>query len=321
MKILTRLLLCLTCCFFKVYAAPEHQSLNYSTGIGSPITTTTADVLDVGGWSLNQRAEYYANKPLSDLTLLMHPTAESQTGAFVNYFMVNYGLGEKITVGASLPYTHTFRLRAIDIEDATHYSFFDQGVSGTSDATLYSLVQIKNEEQSLLSTGLLLGTNAPTGKTTVRDQEGMLLSAADQPGSGGWTPFGGLIVSKSWDNFLLAGNLLYSYPLKGSQQTRLGALFDYNFAAALEIHSDKKERYNLDAVVELLGEFAEYNKVNGIIETDSGGKTLFIMPGLRANVKSIASVYFGVGLPLFERYHGVQVTTPYFAIGGVDLSF
>lgn len=303
------------------YAAPEHQSLNYSTGIGSPITTTTADVLDVGGWSVSQRAEYYANKTLSDLTLLMHPTAESQTGSFVNYFMLNYGLSEKITVGASLPYTYTFKLRAIDIEDMTDYSFINQGVSGTSDATLYSLIQLKNEEQSLFSTAVLLGANAPTGKTTVRDREGMLLSAADQPGSGGWTPFGGLIASKSWDKFLLGGNLLYTLPLQGSQQTKLGALFDYNFAASLEVYSDKKERYNLDGIVELLGEFAEYNKVNGIMEPDSGGKTLFIMPGIRANVKSTLSAYFGVGLPLFECYHGVQVKTTYFAIGGVDLSF
>lgn len=314
----------LTCCFItSLHAAPKQQSLNYSTGLGSPITTTTTDILSTGEWGISQRAEYYANNPLSDITLIMNPTAESQYASFINYFMLNYGLGEKITLGASLPYTYTFRLRVVNsIEESGNYSFSNLGnISGAGDITIFSLVQLRNEDQSPFSVAILTGTNTPTGKTTVRDNQGMLFAAEDQPGSGAWTPFGALIVTKKWEKVLLSGNLIYTHYLRGTQQTTLGSLFDYNFAAVIEMYQDKKDRYQLNGILELTGEFAAYNKVAGIIEPDSGGKSLFILPGLRANINSYLSVYLGVGLPLFERYHGAQVTTRYNAISGIDLSF
>lgn len=56
-----------------------------------------------------------------------------------------------------------------------------------------------------------------------------------------------------------------------------------------------------DAFIELGGEWEGRQKVNGEIETESGGKWAFLAPGLRHNAASGWSAAAALALPVWQR--------------------
>ncbi|MBL7481538.1 hypothetical protein IZU94_16370 [Legionella sp. 27fs60] len=304
-----------------IYANKSQPTINYSTGLGTPITTATTDTSDKGGWGVSQRAEYFSYKPFSDLELMQNPEAESQNAYFINYLMINYGLTNNITVGAILPYVYSSNLRAASLDESSMVSQLGN-ISGVSDTNLFSVWKLVEEDKSPISMALLTGINAPTGKTSVLDNEGVFFAASDQPGSGAWSPFAGLIFTKKWDRFLLSSNLIYTQYTEGSQNTTLGSIVNYNFAAVIDLYDNpnKNKPFQLDGILEINGEYNYDTIIDGISEPNSSSSSIFLTPGLRANFGSAVSIYFGANLPLMEYYHGISAKTNYSFIGGVDIS-
>jgi hypothetical protein len=68
------------------------------------------------------------------------------------------------------------------------------------------------------------GLNTSTGKNSTRQD--ILFSPGDQPGSGAWIPFGGLIFSRQWHEKLeLSTNLIYTQGTMGSQSENNTRIF------------------------------------------------------------------------------------------------
>ncbi|WP_454785965.1 transporter [Legionella sp. WA2024007413] len=317
-KILKRII-GLYCFSFTLHAATQ-TSISYSPGLGSPITTATADTLDKGQIGISQRAEYYPSIPLSSTELLQHPLAESQKSTFTNYLQGFYGLEDNITIGISIPYVVNSSISAVNFDAETNIKNIIQlgSPSGIGDTNIFSLWQFLNGNKAFASLALLYGINAPTGKTTVRDNYGVLFSASDQPGSGAWTPFAGIIISKQFKKFSLSANLLYTQSTEGSQETTQGSIFDYNFAAVIEMYTKKK--LHVDGIIELTGEYAEKDNIAGLSDPNSGGNSIFLLPGLRVNMNTNFSCYFGVNVPLVQNYYGTQVKSAYGLTGGIDFT-
>lgn len=323
MKKIALLVLCLTCGYSIILnAVPSQKSINYSSGIGSPITTAIADPMDKGGWGVSQRAEYYPSKPFSDFELSQQPGSESLNFSLINYFILNYGLGENLTIGASLPYLYTSRIRTATLnEELDTLNISNLGnISAISDTTLFSLWRAFDESQHPFSMAFLAGINTPTGKSSERDREGELFAAADQPGSGSWTPFGAMIVTKKWEKVLISTNLIYTQSTEGAQQTKLSSFFDVYIGAVFELYEERSSRIHLDGILELNGEYATPSTIAGIIDPDSGGSSLFFIPGFRLNINSSVSLYLGGSIPILEHYNGMQVNSKWGAIGGIDFS-
>lgn len=320
MKKINQLIIGLACCIYSTsHAVSTQKSVNYSTGVGSPVTTATADPMGKGEWGASQRTEYYPSKPLSNQTLLVHPNAESQNATLINYLLLSYGIGSNLTIGASLPYVYTSNLRAFTIDDLETPRISNLGnISGVSDLNLFSLWRLFDENKYPVSMALLAGINAPTGKTTEIDNEGALFSASDQPGTGAWVPFAGLIFTKKWDAFSLSTNLIYTQFTEGAQNTTMGSILDFNIAAVFQLY--EKNNTNLDGILELNAEHASKNKTSGLIDSNSGGSTLFFIPGFRLNVNPSVSLYIGGTIPVIEHYYGVQVNDKIGAIAGIDFS-
>ncbi|MGM9452328.1 hypothetical protein ACTAZI_03230 [Legionella bozemanae] len=323
MKIILKRVICLYCCFFlNLYAATFPQkSISYSVGLGSPITTSTADTLDKGEIGISQRVEYYPNSLLSDQVLLEHPLAENQKSALTNYLTVFYGLGNNITIGASLPYVFNSSFAAASFDEETHVgNVTPLGNSyGLGDANFFSLWRLVEETKHPVSLALLSGINAPTGKTTARDNNGILFSASDQPGSGAWTPFAGIIISKQYKKFSLSSNLIYTQSTEGTQETTLGSVFDYNFATVLAFYKNEHTQFQIDGIMELNGEYVAKDNIAGLTDQNSGGHSIFLLPGLRVNM-NIISCYLGVNIPIMQNYYGTQVKSKYGLTGGIDIS-
>ncbi|HHF7348498.1 TPA: transporter [Legionella feeleii] len=312
--------------FNNLYAIPSQAAtLNYSSGVGTPVTTTTADSLEKGRWSFSGRSEYYRLNPLSDQALLDDPISESQLALLVNYFMINYGITDNLTMGATLPYTRNYQLRTAFPDEE---GFFSQvvnlgDVSGIADANLFAFWHVLDDNKFPLSTALVFGVNAPTGRTNAMTSYGVPFAAADQPGSGSWNPFAGLIISKKLGEFSLSADCIYTHTTQGIQETLLGKIVDYNFAVVYPLvtqnNKEKKLNYSIDGIVELNGEYLTQDKIAGINDPNTGGNSLFLSPGFRINLGDSVSFYFSAGFPVTETLHGTQVKSKYGIIGGIDL--
>ncbi|WED43643.1 hypothetical protein [Legionella cardiaca] len=310
-----------------LYAATsQHGVINYSMGLGAPIVTSTTDTLDKGSWSGNQRTEYYRFNTLSDATLLEFPLAESQKSLLINYFMLGYGLTNDFTVSVNLPVQRTYNLRAVnEIDDDDSFVVADLGnISGLSDATVFGLWRTAKGDSKRfpLSMALLFGINMPTGKTTAKTKDGELFSASDQPGTGAWVPVGGIIFSKKWHDLTLSSNFIYTQMTKGTQDTILGSYFDYNFALDYPLFEHEgKHNYNFEGILEIAGEYVAKDKIHSIKDPNSGGNSIYLNPGFRANIEDNISCYLSIGIPVSERLNGTQVTSKYAIYTGIDLSF
>ncbi|HHT0592192.1 TPA: transporter [Legionella anisa] len=310
------------CIFLNLYAATSPQkSISYSAGLGTPITTSTADTLAKGEIDISQRTEYYPNTLLSDKVLLEHPLAENLKSVLTNYLTVFYGLGNNLTIGASIPYVFNSSISAASFnEKALFGNVTNLGNSyGLGDANFFALWRLIEETKHPFSLALLSGINAPTGKTTAKDNNGILFSTSDQPGSGAWTPFAGIIISKQFKKFSLSSNLIYTQSTEGAQETTLGSVLDYNFATVLELYHNEQTKLQIDGIMEFNGEYIASDNIAGLTDRNSGGHSIFLLPGLRVNI-NVISCYLGVNVPLLQSYYGTQVKINYGLTGGVDIS-
>ncbi|KTD56576.1 hypothetical protein Lsan_2736 [Legionella santicrucis] len=318
------IVICFYCCFFfNLYAATFHQkTINYSVGIGQPIVTSTADALEKGKIGISQRVEYYSNIPLSDAVLLQHPLAENLNASLYGYLLISYGLLDNLSIGASLPYVDNISFAAAGFNEITHVeSTLNLGSAyGIGDTNIFALSQFLEEDKYVISLSLISGVNAPTGKTTARDNTGTVFSASDQPGSGAWTPFAGILISKQFNNFSLSSNLIYTQGMEGVQHTTLGSVFDYNFATVLELYRNEQLKLDIDGIIELNGEYATKDNIAGTLDPNSGGNFISFLPGIRVNIHTNYSGYLGVNIPIVQNLYGTQVKNQYGITGGIDIN-
>ncbi|OCH99132.1 hypothetical protein A8135_07705 [Legionella jamestowniensis] len=308
-----------------MYANTSQRSLNnFSTGIGTPIVTSTTDTLDKGSWSVNERTEYYRTRPIADAELLKSAEYESQTGLLINYLLMSYGLIDNFTAGISIPIQRSYHLRGLTEIDDNIFRLMNLGdISGLADTTIFGMWRITEGNNKLpLTTALFIGLNTPTGKTTVKTTTGELFDASDQPGTGAWMPVAGLIFSKNFGHLSISNNYFYTQTTKGTQDTLLGSYFDYNFAVTYPAfkHSGKTY-YSVDAILELTGEYWKKDKVQGIKSPNSGGNSIYLNPGFRVNIGETTSFYLGAGFPISEKLNGTQSPSQYALYGGIDISF
>ena len=308
-------------------ALTERSILNFTSELGTPITTITTATLAKGSWDLSQRTEYYQLHPLSDAALLTSTNIESQKIFLYNYLLLSYGLKKDLTIGASLPYLGTYQSRGTqNIQEAPYIAIRNLGtITGLSDTSFYGLWRIIHEDDGTkLRVSIMFGLSAPTGKTNVRMSTGELFSTTDQPGTGAWNPLVGLILSKKIGLLTISSNLFYTQTTKGSQETTLGSYFDYDIAVVYPLFQqtpDKGIIASIDAVLEINGEYRVRDKIAGISDPDSGYNSISISPGFRMNLSHNISCYIALGFPIAEVDYGTQSHSNYSAYSGIDFSF
>lgn len=311
-------------CINPLYAlTSQHATVNYTVSAGTPIITSTTDTLDKGTWTFNQRLEYYRMTPLSDATLSESYDFESQTAFLVNYFTISYGMTDTLILGANLPLQRSYNMRgATQLADDTSFVIGNLGdISGVGDASSYGFWRI-TDDKAILPTALLFGINLPTGKTTARTKEGELFAVSDQPGTGAWAPFGGIIFSKSFNKLSVSSNFFYTQTTEGSQKTTIGSYFNYYFSIDYPIlEYEGKKSYSVEGILELTGEYNAKDTIRGTKDPNSGGNIIYLDPGLRINIEDSFSWYVSVGIPIAETDYGKQVGSKYAIYTGIDLMF
>ena len=166
-----------------------------------------------------------------------------------------------------------------------------------------------------------LGVKAPTGEDHARDRLGRLPPPL-QPGSGSWDALGGAVLTYQTLDFQIDSQLSYRanreangfqagnlWQVDGSLQyrlwpRRLGAgvpAFLYGVLEANLLHAAK-------------------DRIGGVSDPNSGGRTLFISPGVQYVTRKWI-VEAGVQIPVQQRLNGSALETDYVFTAGFRVNF
>ena len=199
----------------------------------------------------------------------------------------------------------------------------ERSASGLGDASLFGRYTVYHRDWPgrTLRVAPFVGLELPTGEDDERDGSGRLPPSV-QPGSGSWDPFGGLVLTYQTLDFQVDAQASYKANteangfefgdvarLDGSLQYRLwprelGAGvpgFLYGVLEANLIHQDK-------------------NRIDGKDDPNSGGVSLFVLPGLQYVTKRWI-VEAGVQIPVVQDLNGTALEKDYIFRAGFRFNF
>ncbi len=199
----------------------------------------------------------------------------------------------------------------------------ERSASGLGDASLFGRYTVYKRDWPgrTLRVAPFVGLELPTGEDDERDGSGRLPPSV-QPGSGSWDPFGGLVLTYQTLEFQVDAQASYKANteangfefgdvarLDGSLQYRLwprelGAGvpgFLYGVLEANLIYQDK-------------------NQAGGKNDPNSGGLSLFVLPGLQYVTKRWI-VEAGVQIPVVQDLNGTALEKDYIFRAGFRFNF
>ena len=164
--------------------------------------------------------------------------------------------------------------------------------------------------------GLNFGMKLPTGSTGVRNAAGDLAERSLQPGTGTTDA----LVGAYFNHALPMADL--SFFAQGLLQSPLNSRAGYKPGQRLSL--DAGVRHQVDSIALLL-------QVNALVRGkdsgaqaepgDSGGRALFLSPGLGYSVTRDLQAYAFLQLPLYQYVNGVQLTASKAAVIGISAKF
>lgn len=288
-------------------------------GSGGGLSVFGPDTLDGGHWAVGLRLLYTRPERRSNAEL--QSLAEAGIAAHNTDYNLNasagvaYGVSHHLTVSAELPYVRRDRLREGSEDGVEQLGT----VTGIGDLSLLAKYRVTEGEGPGFA--VVAGIKLPTGSTHERSPDGERLETEHQPGSGSVDPILGASAGMKLGVLRLAASALYQFSRQGAQHTRLGdrlqggIALSHHFGPApdehLETHAhhhgDELDEHaeprqsSWDAFVELAGEWEGRQRVGTATEQASGGKWLYVAPGLRFNAASGWSAGAAVALPVAQN--------------------
>jgi hypothetical protein len=331
-------------CASATSAKADHAGYAGGTGTAGPIITVPATTLPPGKLAAALRVTYAKPDHLSDAEL------ERRAGQHIhahgtNYLLspsasLAYGVADNLTLALGVPF-----IRRDDLREGTHQhtggvalnGVEDLGSpSGLGDATLLGQYRFAGDEHSAWQAAFLAGVKLPTGATHEHAPSGERLETEHQPGTGSWDPLLGFAVSRRFERVSVDANVLYQFSTSGAQATRLGDRTQYNLAVSYRVGGEHHHEHEhggeehehaehhaptVDLVLELNGEWEGRQKVAGVVEQESGGRVLYLSPGVRLTVSEGWAASLSLGLPVAQRIRLSHPENDYRLVMGVARAF
>lgn len=268
-----------------------------------------------------------------------------------------YGVTDDFMVSVRIPYVdrrdiregHHAHLPGGVVNNTVDYRGDSKGFG---DVTLLGQWRFFNNQATRTEAAFLFGVKAPTGPTNRFDQLGALFETEFQPGSGSWDVLLGAAFTQRFGAWSFDTNVLGIIAGRGAQDTRLGDRFLYNAAVSYRLvgyappseqhaslpasamaHGPVPHRHahpldkipaapqwTVDAVLELNGEWHDYEDTAGVKELNSGGHVLLLSPGLRI-ARGAFSGFASFGIPIVNEMNGLQSKTGYRVFTGIAYAF
>lgn len=304
-------------------ALADHPGIGGAASTGGALHVLSPDTLGQGMLAAGMRIHFvksdaYSKQELIDFAAA-HVHAHSNDSLTNVMASIAYGLTDRLTISAGLPFIYRNNLRAGKHSHVSGEVFNEAvafgDVSGIGDLTFLAQYRVAESPSSAFS--LVAGLKTPTGSTHKRGDDGNRLETEHQPGTGSWDPAIGLAAGATFGTIRLDSSALYLFSNKGAQDTRIGDRLQLGIAAMRrfgppEDHHDAPVpgvaveevphgHSSWDAILELNLEWEGRQKIRGNIEPDSGGTAVFLSPGARYNSSSGISAAFGIGVPVYQR--------------------
>jgi hypothetical protein len=328
-------------------ASAHHPSVGFGPGTAGPIVTIPAIPMEKNRWSSGFRLDYQKFDRFSDSELeslaasgIETHSMDYQTSVF---FSAGYGMTEDLTLGLHIPYVIRRGIREGHLEDGIP-EVHDHGDSeGIGDLSLLGQYRLFRMENAGADVSVLFGLKTPTGDTKATDRDGVRFETEFQPGSGSWDPLIGAAAERRLGPASLDVSVLYAIATKGAQDTDLGDAIHFGLSlswrhtpghggirASVEPHAHgpgashaaehagDHSHISFDFILEAIGEWRRKQTVAGIRDPNSGGTTVLVSPGLRANFYDCFAAFVSAGVPVIQDLNGTQHETQYRVIFGIS---
>ena len=319
-------------CEGKVEAHHGAEGLS-GVGLAGPIITTPAYTIPKGLKYINSLTDYtnfntFSNKRLIEFDK-RHEHVHDLSDLLIQNIGAGYGLTDNLTIGMRIPYVFRFGIK--DVHDA---SVAKAGNSiGIGDVTLFGQYRFLKNEKHHLHAALLTSLKIPSGVRRTHGRDGDLFEADQQPGSGSWDPLVGLAISKKVRQLSLDVNGLYKFATRGSQESDLGDIVNYNLAVSYRLirdgdfydtnkKSNPNKKFSFDLILEANGLWSQKpNTIHGFVDENHGGNIIYLAPGFRVTIDKKWIWATSVGLPINENLNGRQRAPNIRLVTGITKAF
>ncbi|MCI0653604.1 MAG: transporter [Methylococcaceae bacterium] len=326
-------------------ASADHGSVGFGLGTAGPIITNSAIPLPENRVLVGMTSQYIKNRQFTDGQLLefneqlegqdrhVHSTESLVTASVIGA----YGVTDDLTLGLRFPYVWRNNIREVTHhhDEHAHSDEHDEEAeespsvqnlgdpNGIGDLTAFGQWRFFHSADNLTNVALMAQVKMPTGRTnrmTVPNDEGEseLFETHSQPGSGSWDAGLGLAFTQGLGSFAFDSNVLYTLVTQGAQGVDLGDIFSYNFALSwspggtLGGGLQAESNFNpFTLIVELNGEWRDFQTQDGVVDPDEGGHILYISPGARFAGGPNWNVALSFGVPIATDLNGIQEDPDY----------
>lgn len=309
-------------CMFFFLLLPGYVDANHGPGTGGGATTVPATTLKSGTFSLGLRTELTEFESISDSKLLDKAVEAGSFDAIDRTFLhtvdIGYGVTDDITLGLAIGWFEAIHFRESERED-DEVEVFQGNPDGLTDLWFYSKYRFLRRQHGHYA--IIGGIKFPTGVDDKENTAGEKIEPVEQPGSGSYDFLAGFAYSR-WitKDWTLDTNIQYIFRTEGARDFKIGDRIDWNLAMAYQII--QKNKYpNFAPVWEMNVRYLLRDEESGRNETDSGGTTIFLSPGVRVGITSRLGMGASLSFPVFQNLLGEQQETDFKVTAAVGYSF
>lgn len=215
---------------------------------------------------------------------------------FIGSLGIRYGVTDKITISALLPYVFLH----------TNYG----NDNGLGDLDLMGTFNLYSKNN--FNFAIQAGVELPTGiqKDSNFDNTTVVV------GSGSYDPMMGLLFSKHWDKMTLIGNGIYKHTTSGFQGNYYGSISIQNLTlsykikaggrlSAIEVEEMEMSNFGWNVFGGYYGEWLDKLKEDNVVDEDSGYYVGFANLGTNFSYKKW-SFPLTLSLPIINNMNGIQ---------------
>ncbi len=276
----------------------------------APITFNTA--LPVAKGAFVNREQFIFKRFQDDKSPLQR---DLSVNALVS--VLAYGIHSKLAVFAAVPYVQ----KDIDLSmNSNRISRSSRGIADSKFFARYTFLQKDKLGETLRLTGFA-GVKAPTGEDRQSDTFGMLPQPL-QSGSGSWDNFLGFVLTKQQLDYQMDFQLSYN---KTGTANKFKAGNSWQADASLQYRLSPKNMDNYNnhfvyGVLEANYRNQENNSFVGVDDTNSGGSSLFLSPGIQYVTRKFI-LEAALQLPIYQNLSGFALKTDYVFTTGFRVNF
>lgn len=224
---------------------------------------------------------------------------------------INYGLTKKLSITTLISFIK--QSRTITTITNLENNLTATGLGDIVLLSKYSLIEFDIFSRQELSVGL--GIKFPTGKASIKNN-GILIPADMQPGSGSWDTFFWGYYSKGgflFSDLILLTNL--SFRLNGSNDRFESSKTGYSFGNELITSLGFNFPITAFGDLSLLGKYrnTKQDSFGSDPIPNTGGNWVYIVPGFNFYLTNNLSTSIDAELPVYRNVLGTQLTTTFTA--------